>query len=164
MNTTNSNSSVSEGYSALAGAATMRKTVLVVTNDHRSKELAPVWLGKAGFDVTLAETAQDALRIVAACPISVTLADAAMTVDEDRTLIRELESLCGSRAPVMGLCADKAEVELAHISRAADAFEGPHDWQAISRCCVKILGEQEILEQLEAAYLRLTTRETNSPA
>ena len=91
----------------VAAGETTRRTALVVTNDHRSKQLAPVWLGEAGFDVTIAETAQDALRIVSECSISVTLADAAINVDDNKTLIRELESMYGTRIPVMGLCADK---------------------------------------------------------
>ena len=133
-------------------------TALVVTSDQRAKELAPVWLGDAGFDVALAESAQDAVRIAAQGPVSVTLAEAAISLDDDRTLIRELQSLCGKETPVMGLCANKAEVDLARTSRATDAFEGPHDWQAISRVCVKMLNEQDILLGLEAALSKLSSR------
>lgn len=141
-------------------------TALVVTSDQRAKELAPVWLGNAGFDVALAETAQDAVRIVAQGPVSVTLADAGISLDDNRTLIRELQSLCGTETPVVGLCADKAEVDIARTSRAADAFEGPHDWQAISRCCVKMLSENDILLELESALAKLSAGngETNDSA
>lgn len=151
---------------AAAGNHKSLGTALVVTSDQWAKELAPVWLRNAGFDVALAETAQDAVRIVAQRPVSVTLADAAISLDDNRTLIRELQSLCGTGTPVMGLCADKAEVDIARTSRATDAFEGPHDWQAISRCCVKMLNEQDILLQLESALSRLSSRndETNDTA
>ena len=148
---------------AVAGSHKSLGTALVVTSDRRAKDLAPVWLGNAGFDVALAETAQDAVRIAAQGPVSVTLADAGISLDDDRPLIRELQSLCGTQTPVMGLCADKAEVDLARTSMATDAFEGPHDWQAISRCCVKMLSEQDILRELETALSRLGSRndETN---
>ncbi len=130
-------------------------TALLITSNNLTGRWAPKWLEHAGLEVEIANTPEEAIAITENSQLSLIIADTAMETRDRACLLERLVEISGPATPVIGLCRNDAEVELAKSANAADAFAAPHDWRAITKRCVKIVLAHEILGRLQDAHERI---------
>ncbi len=135
--------------------AAYKGTALLITCNNLTGRWAPKWLEHAGLAVEVANTPEQAIEISKSSNLSLIIADAALETDDRACLLERLVEVSRPTTPVIGLCKDEEEVEIAQDANASDAFPAPYDWRAITKRCVKIVLAHEILGRLQEAHERI---------
>ena len=137
------------------------RIALLATTDKASKQWAPYWLEQAGFDVRLADTAEEALGIAAATKPSAIIVDAAMSGPSGTLLVDTLRAEHGTTAPIFGLCSGPRDVQM--ISEAeASPMRRPFDWRLITERCVREVRACETINELRSSRDRLNELHTQN--
>lgn len=106
---------------------------LMVTQNPRSLEWAPRWLGHAGFEVETAETHEQMhAYLTERCPALVMI-DASMSDARGRKLFELANRSVGGDAAVFVLCANPKEVREVGDIGGVEIVRKPFDWELIAR-------------------------------
>ncbi len=130
------------------------RIALLATADKASRQWAPHWLEQAGFEVRLADSAEEALGLAAATRPSAIIVDAAMNGPNGALLVDALRTVHGRKVPIFGLCTDPRDIALVSQTEAS-ALRRPFDWRLITQRCVREVKAHEAITELRAARDRL---------
>lgn len=121
---------------------------LVVTQNSRSLEWAPRWLGHAGFEVESAQT-HEAMHayLSAKCPALVMI-DASMADARGRRLFEIACRSAGDDTVVFVLCATPREVREVSSGSGAEVVRKPYDWELIARRAARSIESRRMAREL----------------
>lgn len=137
---------------------------LLITSDNLSQQWAPRWLQHAGLEFRIAHTVEEALGIASATRPSLMIADAALTDDNRKPLLKSLREVHGKDVPLIALCTNTAEVTAAVDADVTDIVRRPYDWQVITRRAVRAVRAHENLSKLRVARDQLNNMHTSIQA
>ena len=107
-----------------------QRTALMACADASTHKNAARWLATAGFEVTAAASAHDALEALSrGVRPTIVVTDFPASQDDGRALYDALrERFSGSSTPVLALCADQRQARAAIEVGATDLLQRPFDW------------------------------------
>ncbi|MGI9202890.1 MAG: putative bifunctional diguanylate cyclase/phosphodiesterase [Woeseiaceae bacterium] len=131
--------------------AELQGTAMLVTRDSLSLQWAPRWLQHTGLEVHVARSAEEALGIASSKRPKLMIVDASFSADNSQSLMHSLRKVHGKDVPLIALCANDREVEIATDADVTDIVRRPYDWQLITRRVVRAVRAHEVLAELRCA-------------
>jgi PAS domain S-box-containing protein len=133
-----------------------RRTILVVDDDGDARLVMQAALRKAGFDVRLSDSGEDALRQFRAEPCDLVMLDVEMPGLSGHEICAILRQEAGPLLPIVMVTGmdDVASVEAAYRHGATDFIAKPVHWALIGHHVRYLLRGQQALLDLRAAEAR----------
>jgi len=144
--------------------AELEGVALLVTRDNLSLQWAPRWLQHVGLDVKFANTTDEALGMASTMRPNVLIVDAALVVDDRKSLLGKLREAHGNDVPLIALCGSNADVTMAAEAEVTDIVRRPYDWSLIARRVVRAVRAHQTLGQLQYAHSQLDKLNSSATA
>ena len=154
-----------------------RPTAFLVCQDSNNRKWGPRWLQRAGLDVTLVTDPAAALANSASAEPAVIIVEAGARYADGLPLFKVLKDSPQVKAPIIVLCSNTKEAQLALEAGTFDVVRKPYEWRFVAnraRYAIKVDSIQNELRQTKAslqeaveiadrARQRLRSRESFEP-